>query len=93
MNIHQITESYHVIDRRDGERVAGGFGTLEAAEAWIEKTDRRGSGEFEARETVAECEHCSHRDLYQGGTGAWLCGWCGRKQNQPATIARLEART
>ncbi len=47
-----VTESYHVIDRRDGERVAGGFGTLEAAEAWIEKTDRRGSGEFEARETV-----------------------------------------
>lgn len=42
--------SWHVIDRRDGERVAGGFDELADAEAWIEKTDRRGSDEYEAIE-------------------------------------------
>jgi hypothetical protein len=48
----KTTETHHVIDRRDGERVAGSFTSLEQAEAWIEKTDRRGSDEFEARETL-----------------------------------------
>lgn len=38
------------------------------------------------------CEHCGHYDVYGTPTGAVLCGWCGRKQeNGGALRAALAA--